>query len=127
MKASQRSSRPGTQTSMQELALAKPLKLSKKFVAQSLGLRVAEKTSPAALRFLGKGCLVPSHEGVMRPQLRPVRWICLIQAHLHLMVKAPFWHHPRKFSTLKNASKLSITRGDFEFLISLLLLYRICC
>jgi hypothetical protein len=48
------SSRSGTQTSTQELALAKPVKASKKFITPSSGLSTAEKTSPIDARVVGK-------------------------------------------------------------------------
>jgi hypothetical protein len=48
------SSRSGTQTSTQELALAKPVKASKKFITQSSGLSIAEKTSPTDARVVRK-------------------------------------------------------------------------
>jgi hypothetical protein len=48
------SSRSGTRTSAQEFALAKPLKPSKKFVAQSSGLSIAEKTSPTGVKIVCK-------------------------------------------------------------------------
>jgi hypothetical protein len=43
----------GNQTSMQELALTKPLKESKKFISHSLGPSTVEKTSPAIIKILG--------------------------------------------------------------------------
>jgi hypothetical protein len=48
------SSHCGTQTTAQELALAKPLKVSKKFGAQSLGLSIADKASPAGVKIGNK-------------------------------------------------------------------------
>jgi hypothetical protein len=48
------SSHSETQTSVQELALAKPMKPSKKFVAQSSGLNITEKTSSTNLHIAGK-------------------------------------------------------------------------
>jgi hypothetical protein len=47
-------SNSGTQTSMQELALAKPIKTSKKFVVQSSGLSIVEKAFPVGAKIAGK-------------------------------------------------------------------------
>jgi hypothetical protein len=47
-------SHSGTQTSMQELDLAKPVKTSKKFVVQSSGLSIVEKAFPAGAKIAGK-------------------------------------------------------------------------
>jgi hypothetical protein len=48
------SSYSGTHTSTQELALAKPVKPSKKFVAQSSRLNVTKKTSSTNVKIVGK-------------------------------------------------------------------------
>jgi hypothetical protein len=47
-------SQSGTQTSMQELALAKTVRPSKKFTIQSSWLSIAEKTSSANVKGAGK-------------------------------------------------------------------------
>jgi hypothetical protein len=47
------SSRSGHQTSAQELALAKPLKQSRKFSSQSSGLSIIEKLPPRMLKLAG--------------------------------------------------------------------------
>jgi hypothetical protein len=44
------SSHFGTQTSTLELSLAKPVRSSKKFVAQSSGLSIGEKASPVGIK-----------------------------------------------------------------------------
>jgi hypothetical protein len=67
------SSHSGIQTSMQELALAKPVKASKKIVAQSSRLSIAKKTYPADAKVVRKGCPLPPQAGAMRPRLRLVR------------------------------------------------------
>jgi hypothetical protein len=50
---------------VQEVALAKPLKASKKFVAQSSGLSIAEKTSPTGVKIVVKRCPLPPQAGAM--------------------------------------------------------------
>jgi hypothetical protein len=53
----------GTQTSAQELALAKPVKHISKFVVKSSGLTVIEKATAATIKIVGKNLCSTSTGG----------------------------------------------------------------
>jgi hypothetical protein len=59
------SSHFGTQTSALELKLAKPVRPSKKFIAQASGLVLLRSLLRRESQFLGKRCLLPLWVGVM--------------------------------------------------------------
>jgi hypothetical protein len=62
----------GSQTSAMELALAKPMKHSNKFVVKSSRLRVAEKATAATIKIARKKKMMPSRVGAARSGLRRV-------------------------------------------------------
>jgi hypothetical protein len=74
----------GTQTFTHELALAKPLKMSKKFVARSWGLSIAEKACPIGVKIASKKMSSTS-----------VGESDATQVSLPLMVKLPFRCRPK--------------------------------
>jgi hypothetical protein len=120
------SSHPGTQTSAEELTLAKSLKPSKKFVAQSSGLSIAEIASPASIRIYRKKASSTSASG----SDVTLTLACVLDlfdsgsssSHGEATLLALPRKHPRKSPALKNAPKPSATKGNFEYFLSLLLL-----
>jgi hypothetical protein len=120
------SSCPETQTSTQELTLAKPLKSSKKFVAQPSGLSIAENASPASIKISRKKVSSTSAGGSDA---------ALALAHAldlndsgssasdgEAALLAPPRKRPKRSPAPKNAPKSSVAKGNFKYFLSLLLL-----
>jgi hypothetical protein len=120
------SSRSRTQTFTQELSMAKPMKMRKKFVVQSLGLSIAEKTSPMGVKVARKRA---SSTFACGSDVAPVsaRALDLFDSgSSSLNGEAAPQALPQKCSRKshvpKNVSKSSTAKGSLEYFLSLLLL-----
>jgi hypothetical protein len=104
---------------------AKPLKPSKKFVAQSSRLSGVKKTSPAGIKISRKKMSSTFSRGsdATPTSARALDFFDLgsFVSNGETTLLALPQKCPRKPSSLKTASELSAARGEFEFLLSLLL------
>jgi hypothetical protein len=94
---------------------------SKKFVAQSSGLSITEKTSSAIMKIAGKKTSLPLWAGEMQPKLQRVHWTCLTRVRPPLMANLPLRCHPRKSPIPKSIPKSapkpfgpSAVKGNFK-------------
>jgi hypothetical protein len=115
------SSHFGTQTSTLELSLAKPVRSSKKFVAQSSGLSIGEKASPVGVKVSRKR---PSSTSVGGSDATPVSVHELNLIDLgsstsdgKTVVPASPQKCPKKSPALKKIPKPRTAKGDFEYFL----------
>jgi hypothetical protein len=95
------------------------LKLSKKFVAQSSGLDIADRNSPMRVKISKKET---SSTFARRSDTTSASAHVLDLFHSGSFASdgetaplAPPRKHPRKSSALKDASEMSVAKGDFDF------------
>jgi hypothetical protein len=120
----------GTQTSMLEVALAKPVKRSNKFIVKSFGLNVVKKATAATVMIADKKTHSASVGGNN-----------VIQASTHVLdlhglgssasddetkPRELPCKRPRKFLLPKGVLKPSVMRGNFEWLLSLFCCFKNC-
>jgi hypothetical protein len=116
----------GNQTSVQELALAKPVKASKKFIAQSSGLSIVEKTSPVDAKVVRKR-MSSTSAGGSDVASALARALDLFgsgssSSNGEAAPQAPPKKCHRKSPVPKIILKLSTTQGNLECFLSLFLL-----
>jgi hypothetical protein len=108
----------GDKTSTLELALAKPVKHSKKFVAKSFGLGVAKKATAATVRITSKKMYTATAGGSDETRA-PTRALDLFgSASSASDDETTIWEPPRKrsskFPLSKGAPKPFVMKGNFE-------------
>jgi hypothetical protein len=110
----------GTQTSAQELALAKPMKCSSKFVAKSSWLTIGKKVTTTTVKIVSKKACSTSTggSGVTRASTRVLELFGLGSSASGDEPPPPRelpHKHPRKFPPLrKGVPQPSMMKGNFE-------------
>jgi hypothetical protein len=106
------------QPSAQELALAKPVKCSNKFVVKSIGLRVAEKATITVVKIAGKKtCSASAGEsGVTRALACALDLFGSgsLASDNEATPQEPSHKRPMKFPLPKGVPKSSVVKGNFE-------------